>query len=210
MKKILLAAAGLLIISTVYGQDKFLRIGPKIGVSSTNLNVKDNISDIRMENGEAKLGFHVGAFARISVAGFYIQPEALYTSAGGRVLIDSINSPNQVLKNYSLNKFDVPVMVGAKFANFIRFQVGPVFSMILNQDAKEDVKGSFSEIGENWKDASVGYQVGLGFDIGDIILDLKYEGNLSKVSDKINIGGNSFNSDFRNRQLILSLGINLL
>jgi len=206
----LLVAAAALIFSSGYGQDKFLRIGPKIGVSSTNLSVKDNIEDIRMKNGDAKLGFHAGVFARLSIAGFYIQPEALYTSAGGRVLLDSLNSVSQVTKNYTLNKFDVPVMVGAKFANFLRVQAGPVFSMILNHDAKEDLKGSFAEIGEDWKNATVGYQVGLGLDIGSLILDFKYEGNLSKVSDQINIGGNSFSSDFRNRQLILSLGINLL
>lgn len=210
MKKVLLIAAAALIFTTGYGQEKFLRFGPKVGVSSTNLNVKDNIEDIRMENGEAKLGFHVGAFARLSIGGFYIQPEALYTSAGGRVLLDSINSPNQVTKNYTLNKFDVPVMVGVKFVNFLRVQAGPVFSMILNHDAKQDLTGSFAEIGEDWKNATIGYQVGLGVDIGSLIVDFKYEGNLSKASDNINIGGNSFSSDFRNRQLILSVGLNLL
>ncbi len=209
MKKIFLFFAGFLITVSTYGQEQFFRFGPKIGVSSSNINVKDiNSTAYRFESGEARLGFHVGAFARVSVANFYIQPEALFTSAGGRVRINEIGQ-DDVVRNYRLNKFDVPVMIGTKFGNFFRFQLGPVFSMLLSDDAKQNVTGSYNEIKQGWRDASVGYQVGIGLDAGQFILDLKYEGSLSKMGDNINIDGVQFDTDLRNNQFILSLGFSL-
>jgi opacity protein-like surface antigen len=213
MKKISLIFIAFLIVGSSYAKgEQFLRIGPKIGVSSSNINVRSGIEDIRynLKSGNARLGFHIGAFARISVLGFYIQPEALFTSAGGRVTLEDLQTGGEVIRNYTLNKFDVPVMIGNKFAGIFRFQVGPVFSTILNQSIKEDVSGTVTQIKQGWRDAAVGYQVGLGLDIGKVILDLKYEGNLSKVGDSINIGGQPFNTDLRNNQVILSLGWSLL
>lgn len=209
MKKIFLFFAGFLLTVSTYGQEQIFRFGPKVGVSSSNINVKDiRNTTYRIESGDARLGFHVGAFARLSIASFYIQPEALFTSAGGRVKISDLNQ-NEVVRNYRLNRFDVPVMIGTKFGDFFRFQLGPVFSMLLSDDAKQNVTGSIDEIKQGWRDASVGYQLGIGFDAGQFILDLKYEGSLSKAGDNINIGGEQFNTDFRNNQFILSLGLSL-
>jgi hypothetical protein len=214
MKKILLLFSAILITAASYGQrnEQFLRIGPKIGVSSSNINVRSNIDDIRyrLESGDATLGLHIGAFARVSIAGFYVQPEALFTSAGGRVTIDDLQTNSQIIRNYTLNKFDVPVMIGNKFGGIFRFQVGPVFSMILSESAKDNISGSITEIRQGWRDAAVGYQVGLGLDIGKVIVDFKYEGSLNKVGDRIMIHGESFNTDLRNNQIIFSLGFSLL
>jgi hypothetical protein len=211
MKKAFLLFSALLIAATSFGQDQFFRIGPKVGVSSSNINVKEGIAGntYNLRSGDAKLGLHVGAFARVSVLGIYVQPEVLFTSAGGRVTLQEAGQA-EVIKNYTLNKLDVPVMFGNKFANFFRVQVGPVFSMLLSENVRENGSSAVQQVRQDWRNAAVGYQAGIGFDIGKLVLDLKYEGNLSKLGDNISVGGNSFNTDLRNNQFILSLGWSLL
>ena len=211
MKKLSLFFIAFFVITAAYSQDQFLRLGPKVGISSTDISIGDGLQDEEylLESGDAKVGFHVGAFARLSIAGFFVQPEALFTSAGGKIRIDDVNG-GELIRDYRLNKIDVPVMIGKKFANLIRLQVGPTFSLLLNDNADEDISGAVDEVNENWKNALIGYQLGIGLDIGNLILDLKYEGNLSKFGDQISIGGEAFETDMRNNQFILSLGFNLL
>ncbi|MCK4699098.1 MAG: hypothetical protein KAT38_02140, partial [Bacteroidales bacterium] len=82
---------------------------------------------------------------------------------------------------------------------------GPVASIII--DSKADLIET-AGYEEKIKGASFGYQVGVGLDIiNTISLDVRYEGNLSKLGDGVNIGGNDFEFDSRNPQIIFSLGI---
>jgi hypothetical protein len=75
-----------------------------------------------------------------------------------------------------------------------------------------EVEGStFSEqVEEKFNTATVGYQAGIGLDAGRLIVDLKYEGNLSEWDDEVSFFGESFSTDLRNTQIILSLGYKLI
>src|SRR5690606_28667523 len=126
------------------------------------------------------------------------------SSNGGEIKFED-EVGDQIVNEYEFNKLDVPVMVGIKLLNVIRVQAGPIASLLLKADAKEG--GVTSDVKDNYKSATVGYQAGVGLDIGSLILDLKYEGNLSKFGDKVGFGGNTLNTDVRNNQWLLSLGI---
>lgn len=178
-------------------------IGPRVGVSSSKLEIKENVQDVK--EGDASFGFHAGLFTRFSLSSLYIQPEVLFTSNGGEIEFDDAVG-NQIIE-YNYNKLDVPVMVGFKFAKFFRIQAGPVASLLLKADAKEG--GVTEDVKNNYNNATVGYQAGLGLDIGSLILDLKYEGNLSKFGDQVAVGGANFNTDLRHNQWLLSLGFKL-
>ena len=79
---------------------------------------------------------------------------------------------------------------------------GPVASVNINSKLK-DAPSTLDDT--NFKSATFGYQAGLGVDIGNLIIEGKYEGGLSKVTD--NIG--SFDTDNRINQWILSVGFRL-
>ncbi|MGK7396641.1 MAG: porin family protein [Candidatus Cyclobacteriaceae bacterium M3_2C_046] len=209
MKKTSLLILFLLVSSYSFSQS--LQFGPRVGISSSQISINDDLEDVayRYESGNAAVGFHVGLYSRVSLLGFYIQPEVLFTSSGGEVEVTSTTDPGEVIKEYSFNKLDVPVLIGKKFVNVFRFELGPTFSYLLNEEVT-DVSGNIEDVKQNYNNATIGYQVGLGLDIGKIIIDLKYEGNLSKLGNEITIGGDSFNTDLRNNQFILSLGFNLL
>lgn len=191
MKKTLFVILAFLAIGAVQAQE--FSIGPKVGVSQGNISVDGN----SFESGSDKLGYHVGAFVRMGGKSLYVQPEVLYTNTGGE--IRETQGTEQRTFEASFDRLDVPVMVGFKLADFFRIQGGPVASFLLDSDFSDEIESP------DFKDSTLGFQAGIGFDIANMIIDLKYEGSLSKQAESI--GG--VPTDQRQNQLILSLGLRL-
>jgi hypothetical protein len=93
-------------------------------------------------------------------------------------------------------------MAGYKFANVFRLQAGPVMTFIINSDFHSDTQNGAVP---DYNNATLGYQAGIGLDIANMILDLKYEGALGKHAESIA----GLATDQRQNQLILSLCIRL-
>lgn len=184
-------------ISTLSAQE--FSVGPKIGLSQGNITVNGE----GFSKGDSKLGYHFGLFARLGGNAIFLQPEVLYTNTGGefKETLPSQGS-NEVSYEVTFNRLDVPIMAGLKFARFFRVQAGPVASFLVNSEVAQDVN-----TGElpDYKSSTIGYQAGIGVDIANMILDLKYEGPFGKNAERIA----GFNTDQRQNQLILSLGIRL-
>jgi opacity protein-like surface antigen len=208
MKKTVLIIAAMALMTAAHAQ--FFQIGLKGGISSSKAQVDEAFSidggTVKYETGNAKLGWHIGLYTRIKISRLYIQPELLFSSTGGEIEVsgDGISTPE--LAEIDLNKLDVPVMVGFFLTKSFRIFAGPTFSYLIS----EDIKGTqlISDIRQNYNDATIGYQAGLGFDISRLTLDLKYEGNLSKLGDSVTIPGinETFSTDLRNSQFIASVG----
>lgn len=214
MKRILIVVAALTLLSyNSYAQ--LFTLGPKIGLSSSKINVADDVDAIVA--GDSEVGFHAGLFTRVSLLGFYVQPEVLFTSASGNIVIDDQSVTNNVesIQQITYNKIDVPVMVGIKIGPILRLNAGPTFSYILSQDIREEGTSVINEISQNYNDANVGFQVGVGLDISKLVIDLKYENNLSVLGESVTFptpggGQTTFPTDMRNRLFQLSVGWKLL
>lgn len=207
MKRILLIAALTLFAYSSYAQ--FFTLGPKVGISSSTVRVADDVQGIA--SGDSEVGFHAGLFTRISILGFYVQPEALFTSARGNIVLqDNISGNAESVQELTYNKIDVPVMLGFKIGPLFRVNAGPTFSFILNDDIRNGAGAAIDQIEQEYNSANVGYQVGVGLDISRLIIDLKYENNLNALGESVNIAGTSFPTDLRNQLIQLSLGFKLL
>ncbi|WP_057939316.1 porin family protein [Algoriphagus resistens] len=195
MKKLILSLALLAMALTGYSQG--FSFGPKIGLSQTKLDLKSD----DFKSGDSKFGYHVGVFARIGLGGLYLQPEVLYTQTQGQFSFDEGVGAN---KEYEadFNRVDIPVMLGFKMFNLLRVQAGPIASINVNSELKEAGE-TVRDV--DYKDATIGYQAGLGVDIGNLIIDAKYESSLDKVTG--NVG--NFSTDQRVNQWILSVGFKL-
>jgi len=176
-------------------------LGPKFGLSSTQVDFKEN----NFIPGDAQTGYHVGLFGRLSFGGFFLQPEVLYTKTNGTFQINSPipggGSGNNTFSQ-DFNRLDIPVMLGLKLFNFFRIQAGPIASIDMNSDFK-DATNTIQNV--DFEKTTLGYQAGVGLDIGNFILDAKYESSLSSITE--NIGG--FQTDQRINQFILSVGFKL-
>jgi hypothetical protein len=166
--------------------------GIKAGLSSTEIDFKNK----QFTPQGAQTGYHLGVFGRIGGAGFFVQPELLFTQTSGKFL----NDQDQIKAQF--NRLDIPVMVGMRFFKVLRLQAGPIAS--LNIDSKLKEAGTTVRDVE-FKNATLGYQAGLGIDLGNLSIDGRYEGGLSKWTE--NIG--NFDTDNRINQWVLSVGFRI-
>jgi hypothetical protein len=166
--------------------------GIKAGLSSTEVDFKNE--QFMPQN--AQSGYHVGIYGRIGGGGFYVQPELLFTQTRGKF----INDKDQI--NAEFNRLDIPVMLGLRFFKVMRLKAGPIASLNINSELKE--AGNTVRDAE-FKNATIGYQAGLGLDLGNLSIDAKYEGGLSKWSGNIQ----NFQTDNRINQWVLSLGFKI-
>jgi len=200
MKKMISLAFACMICIASYAQ-KFT-FGPRVGVSQSKMIIKQNASNGQYDSGEGVFGLHAGVFTRFSGSMFYVQPEVLFSATGSKVTFSSNNNTTKEIREYKYNKIDVPVMFGIRLGA-VRFQAGPVASLILKADVKSG--DTTDDVKENYKDTRIGYQAGIGFDISRLILDVKYEGSLGEYTN--NIAGQP--TDQRTSAILLSLGFKI-
>lgn len=207
MKKIIFV---LLIFSAFTGMvsAQFFSFGIKGGLNYSKLafddtNVTSGSTTYSLKEDEAFQGFHIGVMTRIKVFNVFVQPELLFNTSGGKVLIESTSGPAEV-RQIKYNKIDLPVLVGLKLGP-LRVNAGPVASAVLSSDSKleEIIPGLKSES----KNATIGFQAGVGLDILKMItMDARYEGGLSRLGDKLTVSGTDYAFDSRSSKWLISLG----
>ncbi len=197
MKKILLALSFALGAMQAFSQNG---IGIKAGLSSTKIDF-DNKEFVPSD---AQTGFHVGLFGRFGGAGLFVQPELLFTQTKGNFAYvpDAWSSTAPEEYEAEFNRLDIPVMVGYRFFKIVRVMAGPIASININSELRNAIE-TVKDV--DFKNATFGYQAGLGVDIGNLSVDAKYEGGLSSVTE--NIG--SHTTDNRINQWVLSVGFRI-
>ena len=213
MKKIFLCLTLALITYNSNAQD--FSWGPKISLTSPSLNLSD-VNEIQtvsetidlLEDTDATIGYQFGLFARASLLGVYIQPEVLLSNSNSEIkyndLSDSEN-PMEIVGEVRLNKLEIPVLIGKRFFKVLRVNAGPIFTLLINEDITQS--SDYEKIESNYKDSTVGAQIGAGLDLAILTVDLRYEMGLQSITDGITIGENTFNADQRLNQFLLSVGI---
>jgi len=204
MKKFFIVIFTLLLAAPLYSQVKF---GIKAGVSTdfpySSQELIGEGFDLVLEDLEnAQWGFQGGAFLRASFGGFYVQPELLIATATNTLTLEGTvdGQPFNEVLDQKFTKLNIPVMLGFKLA-FLRIHAGPAAS-ILFSDPEEltDVKATYNK-------ATFGYQAGVGFDLFErLTFDIRYEGNLSKFGEEVEIMGETFTFDDRSSSLIMHIG----
>jgi hypothetical protein len=153
---------------------------------------------------ESNTGYHFGLVGSFVFPGFFVQPEILFTGTGHYMQFQSEDVPqSEEFFTQRFQHLSVPILMGMKVGP-VKIGAGPVFSVLLNQFNDSD---RFSDITMNIKDSTVGYQLGIGLQFGSILLEGRYESNLSKFGDGVSVGGQLFEFDLRPRQTILSIGL---
>lgn len=176
--------------------------GIKGGVNYSKLKTKDDLTD---ENSIA--GYQVGVFTRFGGVGLYVQPE-LYLGSKGNDFVKVNTGTNTVAASGKVRftTLDVPVLLGTKIGPSklnLRFMAGPVISFVVNENTTFDSAYNNIQDFNNYKNQNWAFQAGTGVDLGNLTVDLRYEGGLSNISrsDEYNQKQNLFH---------LSLGLKLL
>jgi hypothetical protein len=197
MKKLTLIVLLTLSSLSLFAQKNGL--GLKGGLSSTQVNFEGG----QLVPSDAQMGYHLGVFARFGGVGFFVQPEVLFTQTTGQFLeISSLSSVPPINYEAKFNRLDVPVMAGFRILKIIRVMAGPIASFNIDSSLKE---AGTTVQNIDFKKATLGYQTGVGVDLGNLTFEGKYEGGLSKFTE--NVG--SYTADNRINQWVLSVGLKL-
>jgi hypothetical protein len=141
---------------------------------------------------DTKTGYVIGAFGRIGKKVF-LQPEVVVANKGGSIEVIKVGSNIPQTLNFKYTNVDIPVLVGYKLFNRIRLMAGPVATLNINEDEKlkDALQGYInSGVERTFNQASYGYQLGVGFKLLGIEVDLRKEGSLGDIS-MLNLSNNS-------------------
>ncbi|RXG28311.1 porin family protein [Leeuwenhoekiella marinoflava] len=142
------------------------------------------------------IGYHVGVFGRTGEK-LYLRPELVYTK------LNSTYEDN----DFSMQKLDLPVLVGYEVIGPLSIFAGPAFQYIL------DTKYDGITLGDVKNDFTVGLNIGAGLALGKLGIDLRYErgfgDNEAEFLDSNGIITDGSRIDTRPDQLILSFSLNL-
>lgn len=154
-------------------------------------------------------GFHLGIISQVKINGFFFQPEFLFVSSGNHFRYEHPDQERDIFFIQRFSKVDIPVLIGLR-AGPLRIGAGPVATWFIENSSnltESEYYTGDKELSQRFNETTYGYQLGFGLDIGNISLDLKYEGSLNNYSEEITIGGVPFAFDTRPRQIIFSIGL---
>jgi hypothetical protein len=193
------------------GTGKFFTFGLKVGANFSQLNTLELktprltgpggipvvsggqiVYDFFQDNNKTTTGIVGGAFFRFGRT-FFIQPELLLSAKGGSFDLIQSGLTNQQI-DVRLTTLDIPVLIGFKIGP-LRLNAGPMASLTVseNQSLKDALNQYTSQsIDNTFKQAVFGYQAGVGLTLLGLQLDVRYEGNLSDLSQVgINTGSDA-------------------
>ncbi len=195
MKKVVFAFLLSFIVVGSYGQ-----FGVKVGTNTAKFKIT-SADQAFQEAKEANWGLNVGVFYRLKIAMIYFQPEAYFSSTGGKFTYSNPSSGLDEIHSLDLNRIDIPLLVGLKLGP-IRVHGGPTaFFTISDKSTLKDFDAAMK--GTTW-----GYQAGLGFDLlKKLTFDARYEGSLSEISKNVTLpGGTTLEPSTKASAFLLSVG----
>jgi hypothetical protein len=168
--------------------------------------VRDNLK----ESFDTKTGFVGGIYARFGRV-IFIQPEALVSTKGGSFDIVKNDQAIPVTErvNVKYSNIDVPLLIGLK-AGPIRILAGPVTSFRIgdNQRLRDAFKYYTSNFNDSMDQATFGYQLGAGLDLGSFSIDVRKEGSFTNLAT-FQVNGAQVDGDAKVKQKITSWQVTL-
>ena len=182
----------------------FSQFGIKAGINLSNITTDDdNVEDL-----EAKVGFQAGVMIKLRLSeSLAIQPEALFVQKGSKYKYLGADVKS------NLNYIDIPVLVVLKPFNFpLQIQFGPQFSYLLGTSVKYEnalfgVNETYEVEREDFEDYDLGYAVGLGLNLGNSFVELRFTQGLKEYEKETQIGNVTIQPASKHFNLQASIGL---
>lgn len=196
MKKALLILS--IICVSYFSNAQSFTFGPKIGLQTNKFTInKDELKT------EAKAGFNVGAFARVGISKFFVQPELYYAYQSG-----TYKTNPDMSQEVKINTITIPALLGFDLFNAKLAKVyvmgGPAVAFNVNSNVStNDASAAAFPIKskDDLKKALWSMQLGAGVDILKFTIDARYEFGISNIYT-----GDEKNVDIKNGHFLLNLG----
>lgn len=151
---------------------------------------------------DADLGIHFGIMTQFQINNLLLRPELVFNSNSiSYQVVDLQNSSANTIAKEKYQNLDIPIMLGYDLGG-LRVMAGPVGHVFITNKSELTKIENFTQ---DFSSLSLGYQAGLGIDIGNFWIDFRYEGNLTKLGKGIRFSEKEFYFSQTPSRLILSL-----
>lgn len=176
-----------------------INFGVKGGLNYNSNSFEGESSDV-FKDTEGKTGYHAGIWLRIKmpVLGWYVRPELVYTNLENELVYKTTKT------TYSLQKIDIPILLGKKFFNVSTIFVGPSFQYVLGSDFDIDAISDVEADG-----FTVGIQFGGGIELGKLGIDVRWEKSFSDIEGAFKDDATNQKFDTRVDQFIVGISYKL-
>jgi hypothetical protein len=217
MRKLLLIVFSIFLGTALMAQ--MPNIGIRVGLTTSQLST-DLSETFSSDN---TLGYQAGAFVRVNLGKFYIQPELIYNHRSTKLeyevtpVIDLDNQRVGARTEMKIGTFDIPVIAGFKLIKTkllnVRVFAGPVMSLATNKSLSynyttgdgEEFTGEVNEPinVDDFNQITWYAQAGAGVDVLFLTFDIRYEKGLSDLYN----GGEV---NFKNNVWVFTLGFKFI
>ncbi|MBK8506292.1 MAG: PorT family protein [Saprospiraceae bacterium] len=204
-------SVGLLLLVGLSQVSAQIRFGIRVGGSTYDLGVSDALkitqggNEFLLDVQDAKYGYHAGLVLQIKLASFVIQPEVLFNSNSVDYSYGQVSNPSTSIFTERYQNLDIPLLLGLK-AGPMRLMAGPVGHYFLKSTSELFEVESYDQ---KFKDLTYGWQGGIGVDLLNVMIDVRYEGNFSKFGDHITFYGQQYSFSSKPARLIASLALTI-
>ena len=177
MKKFILSVAICLFSTAMFAQlSSPISLGLHAGLVSTKMD--SEIPDASTIKDKADNGMMLGAFLRVNLNKWYLQPELNYVSRKSEVVVEGVGFD---VKTKSL---DIPVLLGYKLVKLPAFKLRAFAGPVASFNIDDSFKSTLMTVDEDFKSAVWNAKVGAGVDVWKLTFDVDYEFGLSDVSSE--------------------------
>lgn len=205
MKKSFVLIVSTLFLSMLFNQMQAQDRSLGIKGGAAGYQLTSEVGDISATS-DRKIGFEAGIFGEFPINRLLsIQPEAVFVQKGGEETSQSLGN-----SSVTLNYVDVPLLlkINAPVAGSLQPYIfgGPYAGYLI--EATSDADGENEDVTELLNEIHYGLKVGLGINIGSILLDARYDmglANLYKENEELE----GVDSEFKitTTGVVISLGI---
>lgn len=188
-----------------------LRFGIKGGISTYDLGVNDAIKVVQSGNEflldvqDAKYGYHLGLVLQAKIGSFLLQPEVVFNSNGVDYSFGQTNVGGADIFTEKYQNLDIPLMLGLK-AGPMRLMAGPVGHYFLKSTSE---LFEFENYQQKFDALTYGWQAGIGVDLLNIMIDVRYEGNFTKFGNHIVFSDTTYSFTNAPTRLVASLAVTI-
>jgi len=169
---------GIMLMSTSAFSQVSVNFGPKVGINYSRLSFSGANRQI---NNRYATGYQGGAFVRINLKRFYLQPEVLFNEKGSRISYDA-DPGNRLSGKVKLQSLDIPFLLGFKVIDSESFNLR-ISAGTMNSHLLRDRSAVLNNLSPDarFRRNQFGYLAGLGIDLANLTLDARYEGGFEKI-----------------------------
>lgn len=189
-----------------------LKLGLRIGMSTTLLQTNEvevpspgGGSFLKLDIDQLHFGIHGGLVLQAQLGNFLIQPEVLFNSNRVDYRVDDLRGGNlaSTIRTEKYQNLDIPFLLGFRARPF-RFHAGPKARLFVDSSSE---LFDFPGYEQKFREAAFSWIAGLGLDVWNLMLDVRYEGNFSKFGDHITFNEQQYAFDKKPARLLVSVGL---